>query len=258
MEMLSNLFEEYGDPELNVYVTKEARSYAFLNCDRYRNYSLGHNSFQDYFSAAGIVRWLIRQATGYQSGPTEYIPRPPLPANHELSDDQVIFTVGILQDEKILKALRIISTDANYSKVYADTILLLQKELSTDERPPLMRMNLFQIYLRMLRGKKDDQRPYLNGLRLQNTNLAGMNLSKCDFKGVDFAEAILSNTLFINSTLVGCSFFAATIDGADFTGADLAEANFIGIELPQTPPVFANVKNKDQVKATDRERRILF
>lgn len=256
LTILSRLFESIGHKQLKEFLTKQVRTYAFLNCDRDKRYNFGHKSFQDYFTATGMARWLAEQSAGYESAPPEFTSREPALAQRRLTEEQAGFLAGVLQEEWILESLEVVPPfEAN--KLHSKILLYLQKELSWDEGSDILRTNLFQIYLDLVRAGKEEQ-PFLNGFCLKGVNLAGTDLSNCAFQKVDFTDALLSGVSFRGSSLMGCTFFGATIDGADFTDADLTKADFVGLEKPSQPPVFANARGVDRARMTAREKAYLF
>ncbi len=255
VEMLSALFETVGETQLRDYLTLEARTYSFLNCDRYRWYSFGHASFEDYFAAAAAVRGLAREV-GFESGPAER-PRPePLAAERDLTDDQVAFAAGILQEEAIVRSLQMVPAGVPASQLTTRILLHLQEVLSSGRDPAALRRNLFRLYLLLLRGA-GGARPRLRRLDLARLDLSGVDLSGCDLQEIDWTEANLHGARFAESTLEGCSFFGATLDGCDFTDADLAAADLTGIERPREPPILAGARNLDRARLGARERELL-
>ncbi|MEK6287258.1 MAG: TIR domain-containing protein [Acidobacteriota bacterium] len=257
LTILSRLFEAIGHKELKEFLTKQVRTYAFLNCDRDKKYNFGHKSFQDYFTATGIGRWMAEQSAGYQSGPPEFTTRDPFIGERPLSDEQAVFLAGVLQEAWILESLEIVPPSEG-RKLHSKILLFLQKELSTDEASQIARTNLFRVYLSLVRGSDKEDQPFLNGFCLKSANLAEADLSNCTFQKVDFSDALLSRASFRGSSLGGCTFFGATIDGADFTDADLTGADLVGVEKPNLPPVFANSKGVDRARMTAREKSYLF
>jgi hypothetical protein len=257
LTMLSRLFEAIGHNEIKEFLTGQVRTYAFLNCDRQRRYSYGHKSFEDYFSSAAAARWLAEKATGQSSGPPQIIPHNPLLSERRLADEQMSFLVGILQENWIVESLEIASASGS-KNLHTKVILFLQRELSTDQRPALMRANLLRIYVELLRAQNSEQRPLLSGFCLKAINLAGLNLANCIFQKVDFTEANLTGVCFAGSSIAGCVFSGANLDAADFTEADLTDADFRWIESPKQRPIFKNARGVDRARITEREQRLLF
>jgi hypothetical protein len=253
-DLLDGLFETVGERELRQYLTREARTYSFLNCDRYRYYSFGHSSFEAYFAATGVVRWLAGQV-GYASGPVEHVPRDPLAAAMALTADQASFAAGVLQDERAVRSLRILPDDVSHAQLHTALVLHLQEKLAAARVPPLLRRNLLVVYLLLL--GRAGRRLRLKGLRLDEFDLTGIDLSGCDLEDVDLSGARLRGARFVNSTLAGCRFFGATLDGADFTDADLEGADLTGIERPQVPPLLARARHLDRARLGPREREFL-
>lgn len=257
LSLLSQLFETVGFEDLRDYLVNQFRTYAFLNCDHARQYNFGHKSFEDYFTATGTVRWLAEQSTGKPSGPRQIQQRQPLIHERLLSEVQLSLLVGVLQEPWIQESLEIIPPSGKRG-LQTRVLLFLQRELVNDHSPGLLRVNLFRIYLAMLRAESDQPRPLLNGLCLKGANLAGKDLTNCTFQNVDFTEAILSKARFAQSSFADCVFFGAMIDGADFTEADLTDADFRGIELAGEKPNFSQARGIDRIKMRMRERRSLF
>ncbi len=255
--ILSRLFEAIGHKELKEFLTKQVRTYAFLNCDRDKKYNFGHKSFQDYFTATGIGRWMAEQSAGYQSSPPEFASRDPFIGERLLTEEQAVFLAGVLQEAWILESLEI-APHSEGKKLHSKVLLFLQKELSMDEASQIVRTNLFRVYLSLVRGGDKEDQPFLNGFCLKGVNLAEADLSNCTFQKVDFTDALLSRASFRWSSLGGCTFFGATIDGADFTDADLTGADLVGVEKPSLPPVFANSRGVDRARMTAREKSYLF
>ncbi len=257
LTMLSYVFESIGSEQLREYLINQVRTYAFLNCDQFRRYNFGHQSFEDYFVVTGSIRWLAEQATGYRSGPLQHIPYDPLLSLQALSNEQVILLVGILYEEWIQKSLEIIPS-ADGKSIQTRVLLFLQRELSTDQRSQQLKVNMFRIYIEMLRAASKEQHVSITGLSLKQLNLANMNLTNCIFQKVDFTSAVLSNTCFANSSFAGCVFSGAAIDGTDFTGADLTGADFRGVERPMQQPIFKNATGIQHTMTRAREQRFLF
>jgi len=253
---LSQLFESVGHDELKVFLTKQVRTYAFLNCDRHRRYNFGHKSFQEYFAAAGAARWLVEQAAGVVSGPPEVTAREPLLGARRLTDEALGFLAGILREEWLVESLGIVP-EGGGKRIQTKLLLFVQKELATDEHSAVLRANLFRLYVDLLRGDTGE-RPFLSGLCLKGLNLAGADLGDCDFQKADFTDALLTGTRFAGSTFAACLFFGATIDGADFTRADVGGADFVGIDRGDQPPVFTDAVGLDRARVTAREKRFLF
>jgi TIR domain-containing protein/pentapeptide repeat protein len=257
LTILSRLFEAIGHKELKEFLTKQVRTYAFLNCDRDKKYNFGHKSFQDYFAATGVGRWMAEQSAGYQSGPPEFTSREPFIAERPLTEEQAVFLAGILQEGWILESLEIVPPSEG-KKLHSKILLFLQRELATDDGSQIARTNLFRLYLNLVRGGDEEGQPFLNGFSLKGVNLAEVDLSNCIFQKVDFTDALLSRASFRGSRFPGCIFFGATIDGADFTDADLAGADLVGVEKPNQPPVFSNSSGVDRARMTAREKNYLF
>lgn len=257
LNLLSRLFESVGFQELRDYLISQFRTYAFLNCDQQRRYNFGHKSFEDYFTATGTARWLAEQATTQSLGPPQIQPREPLISRRRLSEVQLSFLVGVLQEPWVQESLGMTPQPGGQG-LQTRVLLFLQRELIDEHSPAMLRLNLFRAYLAMLRAEGGEARPLLNGLCLKGANLAGMDLANCAFQRVDFTDAILSGARLARSSFAGCVFFGAMIDGADFTGADLTDADFRGVELPGQAPNFSQVTGVDRVKMRARERRPLF
>ena len=257
LTILSRLFEAIGHKELKDFLAKQVRTYAFLNCDRDKRYNFGHKSFQDYFAATGIGRWLAEQSTGYQSGPPEFTSREPFISERPLSEEMSGFLAGILTEGWILESLEIAPPDEG-RKLHSKILLFLQKQLSAEEGSQIARTNLFRVYLNLVRSGDREEQPFINGFCLKGVNLADCDLSNCILLKVDFSDALLSRVSFRGTSLSGCTFFGATIDGADFTEADLAGADLVGIEKPSQAPLFANAKGLEQARITAREKSCLF
>jgi hypothetical protein len=253
-KMLSELFETIGDRELNEYMTKEARTYAFLNCGEARYYSFGHTSVADYFTATGVVRWWVAEVLDHHSGPVEHTLRAPLISEQRLSEEQVGFVAGVLKEEWITSALEIVPPGTGHSGLWTALLQHLDQRLTGQEAAAMERANLFRIYLQLLRLQP--KRPFLHGLVLQGVDLVGLDLSECDLKGIDFSDANLTDARLVDSSLAGCSFSGAWIDGCDLTGADLEGAELSSVELPQTPPIITKLKNVDKARMGNREKQI--
>lgn len=254
LSILSGLFESIGYGELRGYLTKQVRQYAFLNCDLDRHYNFGHQSFEDYFIAAGAARWLAEQATGESSAPPRFSPREPLVARRRLSDGQSSFLTGILQEEWIQKSLSLVP-EAAAKHLHSKILLFLQNELSKEDIGAVLRVNLFRLGLDLMRASGD---VVFRAISLKGSNLSGMDLSHCVFEKVDFTDAVLARTRFLGSRFPGSIFFGAAVDGADFRGADFAEADLRGIQVGGDRPLLRDVTGVDKAKTTPRELRKVF
>ncbi len=254
LSLLSRLFESVGHGKLREFLSRQVRTYAFLNCDRERRHSFGHKSFEDYFGAAGAARWLAEQATGTTTGPDETPRMPHLLTLRRMTPDQALFLAGILEDGRVRTSLEL-PGDGDLTERLLE---YLDGELRGFSADRVYRSNLFRIALDLRRSRDNPEAMRFTGLRLVEANLAGLDMSGAVFEDVDFTDAVLSRALFKGSVFSGCPFFGATVDGANFSGANLAGADLTGVDVGTAPPVLAGATGIDPEALSPRERRFLF
>ena len=81
------------------------------------------------------------------------------------------------------------------------------------------------------RLKGSDERVSLNGVLLQNTDLAGLDLSNIDFRGTNLHAARLENTNLTGAKMFGTNLSNAALCESDFEGATLWDADLRGARL---------------------------
>lgn len=208
------------------FLERELSVYSFLNVDRYRRFSFGHESFGSYFTAAAAVRELVAIMVGAAARDV----RDTWLAHRELDPDQLVFSVGILLSSDTMATLGILPAGAAGERLLASLEEFVRGWLQRTRVPAPLRRNLtLQYALVAQRMGNGDGRPPANVLRdfvLRGAALMGADFSDLELRDIDFRRARLQGASFRGSRLTDCCFERAIVDGADFAHSTLRGCSF--------------------------------